>query len=537
MLNFYKLEQQIEEQMKAARVPGLALAVVQNQEVIYARGFGVTSVEDGGAKVTPSTLFRIGSITKPLTGTAVMQLVESGKLDLDKPIKEYIDWFTLSEPGFADSLTLRMLMSHTSGLAADAKNFGSRDPDGLETYVREEIPRYPLIAPPGKLHLYSNPGISLVGYIAEVASGKPFTELMQHLVFEPLEMQRTTFDPTVAMTYSLAQSHNLNEDGTLNVEHRFADNVAHYPAGFAMSTVLDLANFAMMQMNQGCFRDKQVLSLQSVIEMQTVQADCYMTTGAGYGLTFLIEPYKEIRQVGHDGGISTFGSSLVMAPDAGVAVVMLFNRASDFFVTSLKFVNHIFDQLLNLPQETPKPQAVEPERSLWGLYVGSYLGPQLGLATILVMDDQLTLDLNGEVVPLKALKNDLYFGQKPETSEEITVGFIPEPAEPTQYIMVNTSPCQRIELDAALLPDPTAWGAYVGTYTADIDTLTVRISGDRLNIHSKWFNDEMLCMPLDSTRFVGKFGLAEFQVGDDGRVPLLKLCSSFTFTRTEEDCS
>ncbi len=537
MLNFYQLEQQIEEQMKRCSVPGLALAVVQNQEVIYARGFGVTSVEDGGVKVTPSTVFRIGSITKPLTGTAVMQLVEAGLLDLDKPIKEYIDWFTLSEPGFSDSLTLRMLMSHTAGLAADAKHFGSRDPDGLEAYVREEIPRYPLIAPPGKLHSYSNPGISLVGYIAEVVSGKRFTELMQHLVFEPLEMRRTTFDPTVAMTYSLAQSHNLNSDGTLSVEHRFADNVAHYPAGFAMSTVLDLANFAMMQMNQGRFRDKQILSLQSVIEMHSVQADCYTTTGTGYGLTFMTESYKGIRQVGHDGGISNFASILAMAPDTGVAVVMLFNRASDFFATSLKIVYRIFDQLLNLPQETPKPQAVEPERSLWALYVGFYLGPRLGLATIQVMDDQLSLDLNGEVVPLNALKNDLYFGQKPESSEAITVGFIPEPAGPTQYIMVNTSPCQRIERDAALVPDPTAMAAYVGTYTTDVDTLTVGVEGDRLNIHFKLFNDQMLCMPLDSTRFVGKFGLVEFQVGDDGRVPMLKLWNSFTFTRTEEACS
>jgi CubicO group peptidase (beta-lactamase class C family) len=116
MLNIYKLEQRIEEQMQATHVPGLALAIVKDQEVMYARGFGVTSVEDAGLAVTPQTLFRIGSVTKSLTGTMIMRLVEQGKLDLDKPVKAYIDRFTLSEQRAAEQVTLRMLLSHTSGL-------------------------------------------------------------------------------------------------------------------------------------------------------------------------------------------------------------------------------------------------------------------------------------------------------------------------------------------------------------------------------------------------------------------------------------
>ncbi len=124
MLSLYSLEQHIEAQMKAARIPGLALAIVKDQEVIYAKGFGVTSVEDGGLPVTPQTLFRIGSTTKPLTGTAVMRLVEDGKLNLDRPVREYVDWLTFSEEGAIDRVTLRMLMSHTAGLptAADIKD-------------------------------------------------------------------------------------------------------------------------------------------------------------------------------------------------------------------------------------------------------------------------------------------------------------------------------------------------------------------------------------------------------------------------------
>jgi CubicO group peptidase (beta-lactamase class C family) len=198
MLNVFQLEQSITKRMHAALVPGFALAVVRNQDVIYARGFGVTSVEDGGVLVTPQTLFRIASLTKPLVGTAVMRLVEMGILDLDMPIKAYVDWLRFSEKGMEDRITLGTLLSHTSGIAKDF-HFGSHDPSGLETFVRERLSTYPFLIQPGRMWLYSNVGLMLVGYIAQVVSGKPFTDLMQELVFTPLEMKRTTFDPFVAM--------------------------------------------------------------------------------------------------------------------------------------------------------------------------------------------------------------------------------------------------------------------------------------------------------------------------------------------------
>jgi CubicO group peptidase (beta-lactamase class C family) len=527
---FYNLEKQIEDQMSVAHVPGLALAIVQHQDILYAKGFGVTSVEDGGLPVTPRTLFRIGSITKPLTGTAAMRLVESGKLDLDRPVRDYLPWFTLSEKGAAQKVTLRMLMSHTAGLPTNYDLFGRRDPIGLETYVRETVPRYPLIAPPGKVYSYTNPGISVVGHLAEVVTGQSFAELMQDLVFDPLEMQRTTFDPTVAMTYPLAQPHDLNGDGTLSVQHRFADNVAGYPAGFALSTVLDLTNFAVMQMSGGCFHQRQILSPESVAEMHTTQADLYTTTGGGYGLTFAVETYKGLRRVRHNGFISTFGSRFVMAPHAGVAVIVLSNRLAHNFAVD-PIIDRIFDRLLGLPEETPLPQPIAPDRSLWPSYAGTYLGPYCGLATISVVDDRLTLDWNGGVLPLHALKSDLYFSQKPKSEEVISIGFIPEGDRPTQHILVNGSPCRRIERDPSFIPDPTLWTSYIGTYAGDLDTLTFRIEDGRLLIHSAWRSKEVPCIPLDHTRFACQLGLVEFHETDEGTVPIVTVGTSLTFRR------
>ena len=198
MLNIYRLEQRIQEDVEARRLVGLALAIVQDAEVTYARGFGVTSVEDAGLPVTPHTLFCIGSISKTLTATLVMRLVEHGKLDLDAPVVTYVPGFTFSDPELGKAITLRHVLSHTTGLPSAGKDFGPRDPDALRRFVWDEIPRYGFVAEPGKVHLYSNTVIVLAGYLAEVVAGKYYDQLVHELIFEPLQMRRSTFDRTVA---------------------------------------------------------------------------------------------------------------------------------------------------------------------------------------------------------------------------------------------------------------------------------------------------------------------------------------------------
>lgn len=538
MLNLCQLEEQIKAQMKEAHVPGFALAIVQDLRVVYARGFGVTAVYDdeegSGLPVTPRTLFRIGSVTKPLTGTAVMRLVEAGKLDLDCPVKTYVPWLTFSKAGAADDVTLRMLMSHTAGLVTDAEHFGPRDPSGLEVFVREKVPGFPLVASPGRLWSYSNPGIGIVGYIAEVVSGKPYAELMQELVFDPLHMARTTFDPTVAMTWPLAQSHDLDEKGALSVQHHFADNTGHYPAGFAMSTVLDLANFAIMQMDHGRFGETQVLSAQSVAEMQRVQADLYTLDSSGYGLTLSSMTYKGVRRVGHGGGISTFVTTFDMVPEAGVAVISMANRLDEKFKMS-EIVDGILDHLLDLPQEKPEPQSVQPDRSLWPGYTGCYVGDWKGLCTIRETEDRLVLDLNGEVMPLESLRSDLYFARKPQGEGKVSVGFVHEETGPVQYLVVDVMPCVRIASETLPKPDPASWAGYVGQYRQPFDTLTVHIECGSLLLHSKAREKEIRLISLGYARFASELGVFEFLASDDGAIASLKLGNAITFERVKAD--
>jgi CubicO group peptidase (beta-lactamase class C family) len=513
MFNLHRLEQSIEIQMRETYVPGLALAIIQEKDLIYARGFGVTSVEDSGLPVTPQTIFRIGSTTKPLTGTAIMRLVEAGKLDLDEPITTYIDWFTLEDKGVASRITLRMLLSHSAGFPPSAEHFGRRDLEGLEAFVREQAMQYQLVSPPGTSLTYSNPGIALVGYIAEVVSGKSYTKLMQELVFEPLQMKRTTFDTTVAMTYPLAQAHDLSKDKILKTQHRFADNVAGYPAGFAMSTVLDLANFAIMQLNQGNFQGQQILSPESVRLMHTIQADLYTIKGTGYGITFFTEQYKGVRLVWHDGGISTYVCKFVLVPESGIAIIMLFNRVGLHYE---EIASSILDQLLALPEKEPTPLAVEPARDLWSRYTGNYVGRWVGWASISVVEGQLMLNLNGEPIPLQSMSENLYFGHKADSQAIVSVGFVPEKEGFTHFIYIDTFILARCETPIPAQVDASAWERYAGTYSLEgFDTFVVRFENENLFIYSEEMDEEMVCTPINETRYCTKVGAFDFYIDRD----------------------
>jgi CubicO group peptidase (beta-lactamase class C family) len=528
MARFEALERSIAERMQAEHVPGLALALVQDGAEVHARGFGVTSVEDGRLPVTPHTLFRVGSLTKSMTAMAVMHLVEEGRLDLDRPVAEYVPWLTFSRAGSAEEITLRMLLSHSAGLPTSHTRYGRRELSGLEAYVREDVPAYRFVAPPGKLYSYSNPGLRIAGYVAQVVSGKPYTELMQEMVFDPLEMARTTFDPTVAMTYPLAQSHVLDDGGILRVEHRYADDTGGYPSGAAISTAADLCHLAMMVMDGGRFHGRQVLAPESVAEMLRIQVNKYTASAAGYGLGLSIDRYKGVRRVSHDGSISNFGSKLAMVPDAGAAVVLLFNRAPGFWGTAQAIVDEALDELLGLPAEAAAPEPTRPDTSRWPLYVGTYLGDWRGLAAVDVAGDRLQLTWNGASLPLDSLRPDLYAGRRLDSDEVVSVGFVPEGDEPVQYLEVNSSPCQRVELDTSWTPEPDTWARYAGKYRG-VEIFTLRLDGGRLLAYSDDEGREVPCIALSNTCFACDLGLIDF--GEDGEPDSFRLGNTYTLRR------
>jgi CubicO group peptidase (beta-lactamase class C family) len=519
MLNVFDLEALVTSAMQSAKVPGAALAIVHECKLIYAHGFGVTSVEDGGIPVTPGTIFRIGSTTKPITATAVMRLVASGQLELDTPIDEVLPDLQLSVPGAAKEITLRKLMSHTAALPTAAEHYGMRDGAGLRHSIYTDVAALPFIAPVGKIWSYSNPGFNIAGYIAERVTGKPYTRLIQGLVFDPLEMKRSTFDPTIAMTYPLAQSHTLDAEGNLQVDHHYADNTAHYPSGFVMSTVLDLANFAIMHMSGGSFAGKQILAPEFIHEMQKPQFSFAAFNQDGYGLGLSSFNYKGVRVVGHGGNISSFASTFEFVPETGTAVILLVNNSALWAGQVSKIPHFILDSLLDLPGETPALPSIEPNRSQWSRFVGTYVGANSGAAEIQQEGDVLSLIWQGQPLPLTAVNAELYAAQTPDGSA-MPVSFADDGDAPAEYMNIVVAPghalsLQRLDADPHYQPNPQQWEKYIGTFDSPLTKLVFTIEEGQMSVTSPLLGGVPLPMkPIDATRFIFPIGLLTFETPD-----------------------
>jgi CubicO group peptidase (beta-lactamase class C family) len=315
--DFQALERVIAEELRATHTPGAAVAVVQGDRVHFARGFGVTSVE-AEVPVTAGTLFRLGSTTKMFTAAAVVQLAEEGKLKLDEPVGKCVKG--LKEP-FA-SVTPHQLLTHTAGITDEAPMFGPHDESALGQKVRSWGPDF-RFTEPGRVYSYSNPGYWLAGLAVEEAGGRPYADRLANSLFEPLGMTRTTFRPTLAMTFPLALGHAVG-GGEAKVIRPAADNAATWPAGSIFSSVNDLSRFAVAFLNDGRVDGKQVLSPSLIKTLSTPHVaipggkDRY-----GYGLH--VTTHRGLSVLEHGGSRSGYGSQIMFVPEKKVAVIVLAN--------------------------------------------------------------------------------------------------------------------------------------------------------------------------------------------------------------------
>jgi CubicO group peptidase (beta-lactamase class C family) len=438
-LRIDEMEQWITSQMTEHRIPGLALAIVQHQNIIYAKGFGRTRLTAEGGPVTPRTRFRIGSISKALTSTLIMQLVQSGRIDLDRPIRDYVPILALDQ-GAEKRITMRMLLGHTSGLDNDydLSFTGYHHPDGLASYVAEKLPLCRLVAPPGKLWYYSNPGMVLTGRIAELVTGQPFWELLTESVLTPLGMADTTEHLSAAAEPERwAMPHQLDSSKAVREMPLNPSSPAEHPMGAAtFSTVLDMANFAIMHLNQGRFLDRQVLPAETVTAMQTPCARAYSRMDGTYGLGFSTREYKGRLRVGHNGWVDGFGAMFTMIPTASVAVILMSNMVNNRLLGQC--AEGILDMLVDFPGDQRVQAGENQVRQKWSHYVGSYQDAGQKTMTVLVDNGNLAVDMDGARISLEYIAEDLY-GTKPGDATPITLGFVPEAQGPTQYLVLNIS--------------------------------------------------------------------------------------------------
>jgi CubicO group peptidase (beta-lactamase class C family) len=524
---------------------GLAAAVIQRDGVGWQYGTGVTSTEASVAlPVTPATLFRICSTTKLLTGTAIMRLVEQGVLDLTSPVSRWLPDFSFQGSDMARRITLEHLLSHTSGLPTFRGEIATRGPEGLELFIRDYLPSYPFLIPPGRAWLYSNAGLMFAAYIAQSVTGTAYSNLMQELVFDPLEMARTTFDPLVAMTYPFAQAHQETRDGNLEVVHAYTQNTAWDPAGGAISCVADMTNLALMYLNDGSYKQYQLVRPGTVQRMQRPVALLYTLNDEGYGLTFASERYKGRLLVRHNGGgVASYASYFYLAPESGLGLLLLSN-----YGPALGLVHQLFDQVLPPVPDTGSSvfqQMAEitegAERKTWSRYVGTYLGIYTGLVEVREDKDtdRLLLRRNGTEFVLHQRGPHQYWGSSSGTDEGdvIAVGF-PDTASSREadLVVVNDSPCLRTANVVSKEPDTTSWQRFVGTYEL-VDPLilsrTIRITLEDDTLIMSRGGRKCRCQPLGAHHFACDEGLLAFRENDQGL--LLELWQTMIARRKAPD--
>jgi CubicO group peptidase (beta-lactamase class C family) len=310
----------IPSQLQNRNIAGAVVSVVKDGQVLLQKGYGYADVEAKKPVLPEQTLFRPGSISKLFTATAVMQLVEQGKLDLDRDVNDYLD-FAIPKT-YPEPLTLRQLLTHTAGFEETLKNlFVAHESDmkTLRTYLVNQMPAR--IFPPGKVPSYSNYGFTLAGYIVERVSGEKFERYIADHILKPLRMTNSAFDQPLSPQFAPQMS-----KAYLNASKKPRDFewVQAAPAGALSTTAADMTRFMLAFLQGGSVDGVAILKPETVRQMQKRQLELDPMI-CGLGLTFMEYWLNPVRAIGHGGDTVYFHSDMVLIPDAHVGYFISYN--------------------------------------------------------------------------------------------------------------------------------------------------------------------------------------------------------------------
>ena len=320
------LDAYIDDQMHRLGIPGASLAVLEVDQVVHQRGFGLA--RPGGEAPTSQTPFFIGSLTKSFTALGVMQLVEAGKVNLDAPVQHYLPWFRVADLRASAQITLRHLLNQTSGFPAMAGEVILEDygdgPDATERKVRGMATLK--TNPVGEKCDYCNLNYDVLGLIIETVSGESYPAYIQNHIFNPLEMRHSFSTRIDAQRNGLARGH----------RHWFGHPIpapdlplprAALPSGYLISCVEDMAHYLSAHMNAGRYKDVQILSAPGIDELHRgVMGYFPMGIPSGkYGMGWFDIDLGDTKTFTHSGNVPDFSAYMGFIPDQHKGLVILFN--------------------------------------------------------------------------------------------------------------------------------------------------------------------------------------------------------------------
>jgi CubicO group peptidase (beta-lactamase class C family) len=352
-----ELEPEIQRTLLAGNIPSASIALVSGNQVIWNGAYGYSNLW-ARTPAAPNTVYLIGSTFKAMSTVALLQQMEQGKFKLDDRVNDYLTDFKIQGEDPQHPVTFRHLLTHTSGLPGDFGAFpvwGDTVPPSLDEYLRKSLK---VTKPPLTSVTYSNMAYTLIGYLVQKFSGKPYKQYIQENIFTPLEMTSTAFEPRPDMEERLSIPYTVDEKTGAQVGAvRMKASV--WPAGLVYGTVLNQANWLIANLNGGAFKDKRIISQATMELMFTRQYDQFKgriegiwgNETAGFGLTWWNQVRDGDRYFAHSGSVPGYTAFLLGNRDRklGFAILTNGNRAHP----------HLFklaDQAIDLMKKYSSPE-------------------------------------------------------------------------------------------------------------------------------------------------------------------------------------
>ena len=382
-------------------LPGIAVGVVSDQELVWSKGFGYADVA-AKRPMTSSTLFRMASHSKLFTATAIMQLREQGKLRLDDPVAKYLPWFTLKPAGDDDGeVTIEELLTHSSGLPREAGDHWTSNEFPTREQVKALMADRQAAFPPATRWKYSNLAYTIAGMVVEAVSGEAWADYLQRHIFDPIGMSASSVDrnvPGLTVGYGRRMP-----DGSRAIIP-FIDARGMASATGLTSNVEDMAKFVSAQFRRGRMGGRQLLSTGSLREMHRVRS-VEENWQSGTGIGFAVSRFRDRTYVGHGGGYLGNTTQTMIQLDDKVAVIVLTNtNDSDPSAIARQLMSTVGFAVAKTAAAKPVVVAWDPS---WARFAGLYRGAW-GDQQVVLMNEKLVLitpnganvDEPTELVPL-----------------------------------------------------------------------------------------------------------------------------------------
>lgn len=337
--------------MTEKHIAGATVAVVRDGAVLLAKGYGFADVAERRRVDAERTLFRIGSVTKLFTWTAVMQLVEAGQLDLDADVATYLDFEIPAT--FDQPITMRHILTHTPGFEEDSRDLFTEDPEAMQPlgeWLATHLPGR--VRAPGTFSSYSNYATALAGYVVERVSGQPYDEYIEEHILEPLGMERTTTRQPLPPRLAPFMSEGYVWQNGRFVPQPFEIVMGAAPAGSMSATATDMATFMLAHLNQGQLDGARILS-EATAELMHRRAFAHDERVSGFGLGFYEKSRPDLRIIGHGGDTGLFHSDLALVPSENLGVFVSYNTASGGELSFGPFLDAFMDHYYPVPLPTP----------------------------------------------------------------------------------------------------------------------------------------------------------------------------------------